>query len=69
MTNQIALTKEQAIALSFAFTADRTAKECLAADDFEGFRIWQGMCDEKLRALFGMSANEIHNFGHDKQAA
>ena len=63
MNAQIELTQEQAIALSFAFAAHRTACELLDAGD-QDYLVWQGMRDEKLVELFGMGHVDIHNFAY-----
>ena len=61
------LNRDQARALSFAFTADATARAMLAGGGtMEDYNVWSGMCDEKLVELFGRNLKELHNFGHDK---
>lgn len=69
MSAPFSLTKEQAVALCFAFLADSRVRDTLAAGDMDGYAIWSRWRDEKLRFLFGQGLHELHDFGHGLEDA
>lgn len=60
------LSKKQAKAISFAFTAHAIASKKLENGDMKEYTIWENMRDDKLKSVFGMTYQEIHDHGYNK---
>lgn len=63
------LSRKQARDLSFAISAHKTAFEELNNGNLEDYNVWSQMRDNKLKTLFGLTYNQLHDFGHEQAAA
>jgi len=74
----VKLSRQQALKLSFAFTANTSYEHYLSkavkaeGADFDAsmaWRTWERMRDEALAEVFGKGLREIHDFGHCRDVA